>query len=110
MQLSRIAITEETAYMFAKLKMAYGGKSTQRTFDEILITAWYLITQNAVPPQLTIPHEEPTAVETDFNFAVVGENYVQMFVEIKRRLSLSKRHSATNSDAVEHVVRLVYII
>lgn len=109
MQLSRITITEETAYMFAKLQMAYGGKSAQRTLDEVLTAAWYLITQDAVPPRLTLAHEEPTVIDTIFNFNLVGESYVQMFVEIKRRLSLGERDKATNADAVGHVVRTVYI-
>lgn len=109
MQVSRVELDEKTAYQFAKLRMVYGNRSAQRTFDEALIAAWYRITQNAVPPRLEIPQEEPTAIETVFNFELVGEGYIQMFVEIKRRLSLGGRGKATNADVVEHVVRTVYI-
>lgn len=109
MQVSRVELDEKTAYQFAKLRMVYGKRSAQRTFDEALIAAWYMITQNAVPPRLEIPQEEPTAIETVFNFELVGEGYIQMFVEIKRRLSLGKVSRATNLDTVEHVIKRVFV-
>lgn len=108
MQISRLVLSEETAYMFAKLQMAYGGKSAQRTLDEVLTAAWYLITQDAVPPRLALRSEESTVIDTIFNFNLVGESYVQMFVEIKRRLSLGGRGKATNADVVEHVIKTMY--
>lgn len=108
MQICRVKLSDETAYLFARLQDSMGGKSSQRTFDELLNAAWYLITQGAEPSPVRITSDGIKEITTLYNFDLVNEGYEQKFAEIKRRLSLKKGSAATNIETVTEIVRLMY--
>ena len=106
MQVSRVVLDEKTAYQFAKLQVALNNRSYQRTFDEVLTAAWYLVTQGAKPSWVDLS-QEPTAIMDTFNFELINSGYEEKFFELKRRLSLGTDR-ATNTDTVVHVIKVMH--
>ena len=107
MQLSRVILPETESLLFARLQTAYGLKQFQRTFEEALSDAYYVVTQEAQPVKLTLTGEA-LPIDMPLNLEVKGEKYILMYEELKRRLRRKLNRDPLGREVMIEIIKLAY--